>query len=121
MKEKTIKKYFKRWCKKYNWLCWFPIRNRFKKVDIFGVFDVIIIKRSGEVGFVQLTTKSNISARRRKIEKWLAENQLPFLEMLIYIFGFDKKTKEFKKIKINELKYYEVENRKKKSKDCRWF
>ena len=47
---------------------YFPPKVRFHSDDIFGAFDCIIYYKS-EIHLIQITTLSNISHRRKKIEK----------------------------------------------------
>ncbi|MDO8663795.1 MAG: hypothetical protein Q7K28_03105 [Candidatus Wildermuthbacteria bacterium] len=60
-----------------NWIYWYPPKVKFKQNDIFGVFDIICCKKKvGDLKFIQLTTVSNLSARRKKIQNFLTENKI---------------------------------------------
>lgn len=43
------------------------IPNTFIKKDLFGVFDILAVNAEGVVVFVQVTSKSNASSRRKKV------------------------------------------------------
>ena len=103
MKEATIKKHFKKLADNCGWLYWFPGRVKYKENDIFGVFDCVVINQQGDVGFVQLTTKHNIYARRRKIERWIIKNQVAFLNLNLYVFGWDVGRRSFSVLPIKDI------------------
>lgn len=48
------------------WTTWCPSKVKYQETDIFGVFDVICV-RGKELRFIQWTTTSNMSARKRKV------------------------------------------------------
>jgi len=79
-----------------NWICWFPPKTRYHHTDILGIADLICIKGK-QIKFIQLTTISNLSTRKRKIEKFLAKNKL---KIPTDVWGYSKKNKKFKIIKI---------------------
>jgi len=102
MKEAEIRKRAIEKLKKEKWILWYPAKIRFKQNDIFGIFDLICWKRrTGEIKFIQLTTKANLSTREKKIKKFIKKNRLPKRKFLdIEIWGWSKKEKKFKIIKI---------------------
>lgn len=59
------------------WTTWWPAKVKFKQNDIFGAFDVVCCKRgAGNIKFIQLTTASNLSSRRKKIQAFLKSNKI---------------------------------------------
>lgn len=85
---------------KGNWIYWYPPKVRFKQNDIFGAFDMVCCKKSkGHLKFIQLTTVSNLSARRKKIAGFLKMNRLkaksPF-SAAVEIWAWNARHKEFK-------------------------
>ena len=97
-KESFIRKKAIQILEKQRWVIWWPSRAIFKQNDIFGIFDLICLrKKVGSLKFVQLTTLSNLSTRRKKIKKFLKENQLSSKSLAeIEIWGWNKNKKEFK-------------------------
>lgn len=83
-----------------NWVFWYPPKVRFKQNDIFGAFDIICCKkRRGNLKFIQLTTVSNLSTRRKKIEKFFRENKIrskAAFNAKIEIWAWSKRHKAFK-------------------------
>jgi len=77
---------------------WFSPRVKWQQCDIWGWADGIWLDDYGIPVFFQLTTASNMSARRKKINHWLSENDFT---APIYLYGYDKKKKEFKIEKLN--------------------
>jgi len=62
---------------KDKWVIWWPAKVKFKQNDIFGIFDLACCKKgTGDIKFIQLTTAPNLSARRKKIQFFMAENQI---------------------------------------------
>jgi hypothetical protein len=97
MKESAIRKLAIAELGQDGWHCWFAPKAKFRESDIFGIADLICSKSAG-IKLIQLTTLSNVSARRKKIGKVLERMELG---CLIEIWGYDKKKKIFKKIRIN--------------------
>lgn len=99
MKESVIRKKAIAILKEENYLTWYPSPVRWKKeIDIFGVFDIVAVKHMKVPRFIQITTLSNISARKHKIEK-IFKKMLPL--MGIEVWGYDKKKKKFKIVVLN--------------------
>lgn len=99
-KEAVIRKKATEILEQDNWIYWYPPKVRFKQNDIFGAFDMVCCKKAkGHLKFIQLTTVSNLSARRKKIANFLRENkmspQVPF-GAAVEIWAWNKKHKEFK-------------------------
>lgn len=51
---------------------WKPAKVKFAETDIFGIFDLIAVRRGDLPYFIQLTTYSNASKRCRKIMDFFA-------------------------------------------------
>ena len=99
MKEAIIRKKAIEILTKENYISWYPSPVRWKKeIDIFGVFDIVAVKHLKVPRFIQITTLSNISARKHKVLK-VFNDVLPL--MSIEIWGYDKKKKIFKVIVLN--------------------
>lgn len=100
MKESQIRKkaieILEEHCRPY----WFCSKVKYKKEsDIFSVFDGVYL--GDKVIFVQLTTTPNLSARRKKIKKWMKKVENPLIGSFSFCFGieiwaWDKNKKEFK-------------------------
>lgn len=77
---------------------WYPAKVKFKQNDIFGVFDLVCWrKKSSNIKFIQLTTCSNLSARRKKVNFFLQENLIPTkIPVGVEIWGWNQKKGEFK-------------------------
>ncbi len=69
---------------------------RFKQNDIFGIIDVLALKRN-KLRYIQLTTLSNLSLRRKKILNFFKENKV---KLPVEIWSWSKKEKKFKIEKI---------------------
>jgi len=62
---------------KEKWIVWWPAKVKFKQTDIFGVFDLICWKQKKDnLRMIQLTTLSNLSSRRKKIQSFFLENKI---------------------------------------------
>ena len=94
MKEAVIRKKFIDIAKKNGWLYYYPPRSMWQNKDIFEIGDVLIY-RDKELALIQLTTKSNLSARRNKIHKIIQEMAKPFI-VPVEVWAYDKKLKQFK-------------------------
>ena len=85
---------------KQNWLVWWPSKAIFKQNDIFGIFDLICLKkRSGNLKFIQLTTLPNLSTRKKKIRAFFKKNKINSKirnNMGVEIWAWAKKKKRFK-------------------------
>lgn len=97
-KETEIRKRALEILEKKGFVYWYPSKVKFQQNDIFGVFDLVCWrKRTTNIKFLQLTTSSNISSRRKKIEGFMKENRLPRkISVGIEIWGWNQKKKEFK-------------------------
>ena len=97
MKEAEIRKKAVQILNKRGWITWYPSRARFKQNDIFGIIDLLAVKRK-KMKKIQLTTLSNISTKRKKIKNFLKKTKV---EMTVEIWAWNRKKREFKKEKIN--------------------
>lgn len=82
------------------WIYWYPPKVKFKQNDIFGAFDMVCCKKKiGTIKFIQLTTVSNLSARRKKIQNFLKENRVAAQKSFaagVEIWAWNKRHKKFK-------------------------
>ncbi len=92
MKEAIIRKKAIQQLEKDKWFCWFPKKVKFQETDVFGVYDILAVKKK-TVRWIQITTLSNISARRHKIEGFLKRTKA---DLPSEIWGWSKKHKRFK-------------------------
>ena len=103
-KESLIRKKAVEILEKENWLVWWPARAIFKQNDIFGTFDLICLKkRQGNLKFIQLTTLSNLSTRKRKIQNFFKRYRIDKkakFKAQVEIWAWNKVGKTFKIEKI---------------------
>ena len=90
-KEAIIRQKFIEICKEKGWLYYYPPRTRFHRKDIFGCWDILII-RNNQIIPIQLTTFQNRNARKNKIKQIMKEK-----EFNIYseVWSFHKTKKKF--------------------------
>lgn len=62
--------------------------------DIFGLFDLVLLSRAGDVIFIQVTTITNISHRRRKIAEEVM--RIGYTIPHAFIYAWNDKKQEFK-------------------------
>jgi len=74
------------------WLTWYPAKVRFKQNDIFGIIDLLALKR-GKMRYIQLTTSSNVARQRKKILDLFKKKKV---KLLVEIWVWLKKEKRFK-------------------------
>ena len=102
MKEIGIRKEAIKILEKEKWIVWYPSKTRWKKEqDIFGVFDLIVLKPlpyDNRIDFIQLTTLSNVRAREKKIKNWFTKNKIKSFPAKVW--GWNNKKKEFKILKV---------------------
>lgn len=91
MTEYQIKQKVKKQLEKEGYIYWFPLRNQYRKEDIFTIWDCLAWKDS-DMRFIQFTSKQNISTREKKIKKFFEENQV-FCPTEVW--GWDKDKKKF--------------------------
>ena len=78
------------------WITWYPSKVKFKQNDIFGIIDLLALKGKNKKN-IQLTTLSNLSARRKKIISFIEKNKI---QITVEIWAWNKRDKTFKKVKI---------------------
>jgi len=101
-KESEIRKKATQKLDKEKFIYWYPAKVRFKQNDIFGIFDIICFrKKIGKLKFIQLTTLSNLSTRRRKINSFLKKNKInSSFRAKIEIWAWNNRNQTFKIEKI---------------------
>lgn len=92
MREAGIKKKVYAAMEKEGYIGWSPAKVKYRETDIFGIYDGVFIKDS-HIRWLQWTSRSNISARRKKIQKFFDDNDV-FIPCEIW--GWNDKKKEFK-------------------------
>lgn len=99
-KERELRQKAVRILEKQHWLVWWPAKVIYKQNDIFGVFDLICLqKRTANLKFIQLTTLSNLSTRKKKIQIFLTKNKISSKirnNMEVEVWAYDKRHKKFK-------------------------
>lgn len=78
------------------WHCWTPPKVRFQETDIFGIADMVCAKGK-KIKWIQYTTKSNISARKKKIAEAFIHHSF---SIPIEVWGYDKGKRIFIKHKV---------------------
>jgi len=100
MKEALIRKKAIKILEEEGYVVWYPPKVKWRKeVDVFGIFDLIAAHRH-IVRFIQLTTLPNLSARRKKIKRWLEKNKIKWC-WEPEVWAYDKKKKRFKIEKVS--------------------
>ena len=92
MKEALLRKKATHLLQSQGWVVWFPKKVKFQETDIFGIWDLFCI-RGSKIRLIQLTTLSNLSARRKKIQNFLISNGV---NIPSEIWAYDKKKRKFK-------------------------
>lgn len=77
-----------------NFVSWRAPAFRELRWDIFGVFDLIVAIKDEPPIFIQATTVTNLSHRRKKIKEFFAQHQV-FLNRC-YIYAWNDRLDEFK-------------------------
>lgn len=93
MKESRIRNKVTDALEKKGFYCWYAPKVRYHSTDVFKIFDVLAVKPDGKIWWIQLTTASNVSARRKKIQEFLEESGA---EVEWYITAWDNKNKVIK-------------------------
>jgi len=91
-KESEIRKKAIEILKKERWVVWWPAKVKFKQNDIFGIIDLLALKR-GKMRYIQLTTSSNVARQRKKILDLFKKKKV---KLLVEIWVWLKKEKRFK-------------------------
>jgi len=98
MKESKIRKNAIEILKAQGWVCWFPSKVRFQETDIFGILD-LACWRKNKMKFIQLTTTSNMSARRKKMRTFMDKHGVSYPSIELWGWHNDKKFFKVEKIK----------------------
>ena len=98
MKEALLRKKATQLLKNEGWVVWFPKKVKFWETDIFGVYDILAVRKN-KLRFIQITTLPNLSARRKKIQNFLIPNEV---NIPSEIWAYDKKKKKFKIEKVDD-------------------
>jgi len=95
--EQFIRKKAVELLRKEGWITWYPSRAKYKQNDIFGIIDLLAVKKK-KMKKIQLTTLPNVSAKRKKITNFLKTFKV---ELPVEIWSWDKGKRKFRKEKIN--------------------
>ena len=107
-KEVIIKKKAINILEKAGWIVWYPSKTKYKQNDIFGVIDLLALKGRQKKN-IQLTTFSNLSARRKKIIRFFKKFKV---QLLIEIWAWNSIKKTFKIEKLNHITRTKQKSRK---------
>lgn len=99
MKERDLKKRVDEILKISGYVVWWPPKVRFLQNDIFGVFDCVAAKDDA-VLFIQITTLTNVSHRRKKINDFLYHSKV---SLSAQIWAWDDKKAGFRIFDLNDL------------------
>lgn len=91
-KEREIRKKAIEKLTKSGWLTWYPAKVRYKQNDIFGIIDLLALKRN-KIRYIQLTTLPNIARQRKKILNFFKKKNV---KLPVEIWAWLKKEKKFK-------------------------
>jgi len=83
-----------------------------KRNDIFGAFDFEIITKYGKIIFIQITSASNSSARKKKVyDNFISKLETDYIPHNIYVLSYKEKKQKGKKRKITlwHLSYYDIQ------------
>lgn len=78
------------------WITWFAPKVKFLQTDVFGIIDLLALRGKSKKN-IQLTTLSNVSARRKKIVSFIKKHKV---ELIVEIWAWNQKKRCFKKEKI---------------------
>ena len=95
-KESLIRKKAIQILEKDGWVCWYPSKVRFQQTDVFGIIDILALRKR-EKKNIQLTTLPNVSAKRKKITDFLTKFKV---YLTVEIWAWDNKKKTFRKEKV---------------------
>ncbi len=100
MRETEIRKKVVKILTDARWTYWYPPKVKYKQNDIFGTFDIICCEKvTGNLKFIQVTTLSNLSTRRKKIQNFFRKNKINseiILNFGVEIWAWNKRNKTFK-------------------------
>jgi len=90
-KESLIRKKAIEILKKQKFICWWPPKIKFKQNDIFGIIDLIALRRK-KLKYIQLTTLPNLARHRKKIINFFKKNKV---ELPVEIWAWSDKKRKF--------------------------
>lgn len=97
-KESTIRRHAHDTLVADGWVCWWAPHVRYRQEqDIFGVYDAVCAKPGEFPRFIQITSKSNISARKKKVLSFLTRTGV---EVWSEVWGYDASTRSFKVVEV---------------------
>lgn len=96
-KESLIRKKAIQILEEKGWITWYAPKAKFRSSDIFGIIDLLALKGRKKKN-IQLTTLSNVSARRKKVINFLKKFKV---ELTVELWAWSNKGKKFRKEKIN--------------------
>lgn len=74
------------------WLTWHPSKVRYKQNDIFGIIDLLALRKN-KMRYIQLTTPPNLARQRKKILSFFRKKGV---KLPVEIWVWIKKKKGFK-------------------------
>jgi len=92
-KEVVIRKKIIKILEDQGYVCWYAPKVKFHETDIFGIVDLLALRRRQRKN-IQLTTLPNLSAKRKKITTFLEKHNVEFP---VEIWAWNQKKKVFKK------------------------
>ena len=78
------------------WIMWYPAKVRYKQNDIFGIIDLLALRKR-KIRYIQLTTLPNIARQRKKILSFFKKKRV---KLTVEIWAFSKREKKFRIEKI---------------------
>ena len=93
MKEALIRAKALKILESEGYTCWVPRKVKYWETDVFGVYD--ILATGPKLRFIQITTLSHISTRRKKVRGFLDKLNVSF-SAVSEVWGYDKKKSKFK-------------------------
>lgn len=105
MKEKELRGKIRDELERMGFVLWFAPAYGKMRWDIFTIFDLVAVHKStiAEVNFIQFTTMSHVSHRRRKIFEWMIENDVFVPNAWLYCYDLDKETFKIHPLDMDEL------------------
>jgi len=74
------------------WVTWYPSKVRYKQNDIFGIIDLLALKKK-KMRYIQLTTLPNVARQRKKILNFFKKRKV---ELPVEIWAWLERKKKFK-------------------------
>ena len=74
------------------WLTWYPAKVRYKQNDIFGIIDLLALRRK-KMKYIQLTTLPNVARQRKKILSFFKKKGV---KLQVEIWVWSKKRKNLR-------------------------